>query len=371
MRAGVSTIPLVDLRREHSQIAGEIEQGWAGVIERMSFVLGDEGRAFEAEFAAFSGVPWCAAVGSGTDALEIALRACGVGAGDEVIVPANSFVASALATLRAGAVPVLVDVDPETLLVDPEQVARRLGARTRAIMPVHLYGQLAPLAELRALADEAGVLLVEDAAQAHGAGRGDIRVGTVGDVAATSFYPAKNLGAYGDGGAVLTGSEETARRVRALRNYGGESHYEHEELGFNSRLDELQAVVLRAKLRHLAAWNEARRAAAARYQKLLTDLGEVRRPAAAESESVWHLYVVRVPRRDQVLARLHEAGIGAGVHYRTPIHLQGFAGFLGYGEGSFPVAEAASREVLSLPMFPTITPDEQERVVHELGRALR
>jgi dTDP-4-amino-4,6-dideoxygalactose transaminase len=289
-----------------------------------------------------------------------------------VILPTNSFAASALATLRAGAIPVLADVDAETLLVDPEQVARRIGVRTRAIMPVHLYGQLAPVAELRTLADEAGAVLIEDAAQAHGATRHDVRAMTVGDVAATSFYPSKNLGAYGDGGAVLTGSEETARRVRALRNHGSESHYEHDEQGFNSRLDELQAVVLRAKLSRLAAWNEARRAAAARYDKLLVDLGEVQRPPTiGELGSVCHLYVVRVPRRDRVLARLHEAGIGAGVHYRTPIHLQGYARFLGYGEGDFPVAEAASREVLSLPMFSAITAVQQEQVVDELARALR
>jgi dTDP-4-amino-4,6-dideoxygalactose transaminase len=317
-------------------------------------------------------VSHCAGVANGTDALEIALRACGIGPGDQVIVPANSFVASALSVLRAGATPVLADVDSETLLLDADHAARHAGPRTRAIMPVHLYGHVAPLSELRRLADELGAVLVEDAAQAHGAARGGVRVGTVGDVTATSFYPAKNLGAYGDAGAVLTGSEAIARRARALRNYGGEDHHEHQEQGMNSRLDELQAVVLRAKLRRLATWNEGRRAAAGRYDALLADLEKVRRPSGAgEDGPVWHLYVVRVPDRDEVLARLNEAGIGAGVHYRTPIHLQGFARSMPYRRGDFPVAEAACDDVLSLPIFPRISSAQQERVVHELDHALR
>jgi dTDP-4-amino-4,6-dideoxygalactose transaminase len=366
------TIPLVDLRAEHDEIADEVRRGWARVVDRTAFVLGDEGGAFETEFAAFCGVQHCAGVANGTDALEIALRACDIGAGDEVIVPTNSFVASAFAVLRAGASPVLVDVDSETLLLDADHAARHAGPRTRAIMPVHLYGHVAPVAELRRLADELGAILVEDAAQAHGAARGDVRVGTVGDVTATSFYPAKNLGAYGDAGAVLTGSEALVRRARAVRNYGDEGRHEHGEQGVNSRLDELQAVVLRAKLRRLAGWNEARRAAAARYDGLLADLEKVRRPSGADQDGpVWHLYVVRVPDRDEVLTRLNRAGIGAGVHYRTPIHLQGFARSMAYRKGDFPVAEAACDEVLSLPIFPRITAAQQERVVDELDRALR
>jgi dTDP-4-amino-4,6-dideoxygalactose transaminase len=366
------TIPLVDLRAEHDEIADEVQSGWARVVDRTSFILGDEGRTFEREFSAFCGLRHCAAVANGTDALEIALRACGIGVGDEVIIPANSFVASALAVLRAGATPVLADVDSERLLLDADHAARRSGPRTRAIMPVHLYGHVAPVSDLRRLADELGAVLVEDAAQAHGAARGDVRVGTVGDVTATSFYPAKNLGAYGDAGAVLTDSETIARRARALRNYGGEGRHEHEEQGVNSRLDELQAVVLRAKLCRLAYWNEARRAAAGRYDRLLADLERVRRPSGADEDGpVWHLYVVRVPDRDKVLARLNEAGIGAGVHYPTPIHLEGFARSMPYQKGDFPVAEAACDEVLSLPIFPKITPAQQEHVVDELDRALR
>jgi dTDP-4-amino-4,6-dideoxygalactose transaminase len=366
------TVPLVDLRAEHDEIADEVRRGWARVIDRAAFVLGDEGKEFESELAAFSGIRHCVAVANGTDALEIALRACRVGAGDEVIVPANSFVASALAVLRAGAAPVLADVDSETLLVDADHAARQTGPRTRTIMPVHLYGHVAPLTELRQLADDVGAVLIDDAAQAHGASRGHTRVGAAADMTATSFYPSKNLGAYGDAGAVLTASDELARRARALRNYGSEGRHEHDEQGCNSRLDELQAVVLRAKLRRLAPWNHARREAAARYDRLLADLERVRRPSGADADgSVWHLYVVRVPDRDKVLVRLNEAGIGAGVHYPTPIHLQGFARFLGYEKGDFPVAEAACDQVLSLPLFPRITLEQQERVVDELDRALR
>jgi dTDP-4-amino-4,6-dideoxygalactose transaminase len=366
------TVPLVDLRAEHDEIADEVRRGWALVIDRTAFILGEEGKAFESELAGFTGVRHCVGVANGTDALEIALRACRIGPGDEVIVPANSFVASALAVLRAGATPVLADVDSETLLVDADHAARHAGPRTRAIMPVHLHGHVAPVAELRRLADKVGAVLVEDAAQAHGAARGDTRVGAAGAMTAMSFYPAKNLGAYGDAGAVLTDSDELATSARALRNYGSEARHEHDEQGFNSRLDELQAVVLRAKLRRLTRWNQARREAATRYDLLLADLEKVRRPSGADVDgSVWHLYVVRVPDRDKVLARLNEAGIGAGVHYRTPIHLQGFAGPLGYEKGDFPVAEAACEEILSLPLFPSITLEQQERVVDELDRALQ
>jgi dTDP-4-amino-4,6-dideoxygalactose transaminase len=226
--------------------------------------------------------------------------------------------------------------------------------------------------ELAVLAERAGVALIEDAAQAHGALRKDLPAGSFGLAAGSSFYPGKNLGAYGDGGAVLTNSDDIARKVRALRNYGGERKYEHPEVGFNSRLDTLQAVVLRVKLARLAGWNAARREAADRYHRLLEGLGEVTRPEVCPgNEHVWHLYVVRVPGRDEVLARLHAAGIGAGIHYPIPLHLQGAFDDLGYRKGAFPVAESAAAEILSLPMFPEITPAQQERAVEELARALR
>ncbi|MGH2732817.1 MAG: DegT/DnrJ/EryC1/StrS family aminotransferase, partial [Actinomycetota bacterium] len=314
-------IPLVDLKAQHSRIANEVREGWDAVLDRTAFILGPQVEQFEVAFAQFCGVEHCVGVASGTDALELAVRAGGIGPGDEVIVPTNTFIASPLAVLRAGARPVLVDVDPVSHLLDVEQVADRLGPATAAIMPVHLYGQVAPMEELSVLAEPAGVAIIEDAAQAHGALRKGAPAGSFGLAAGISFYPGKNLGAYGDGGAVLTGSGEIARKVRALRNYGGEKKYEHPEVGFNSRLDTLQAVVLSVKLAHLARWNAARREAADRYDRLLEGLDEVTRPEVCPgNEHVWHLYVVRVPRRDEVLMALKEAGIGAGIHYPIPVH---------------------------------------------------
>jgi dTDP-4-amino-4,6-dideoxygalactose transaminase len=365
-------IPLVDLSASHAEVAAEIAAGWERVLSRTAFILGDEVAGFEEAFAAFCGVAHCVGVASGTDALELALRALGVGAGDEVILPANTFVATALAVTRAGATPVLVDVDPATLLVDPEAVRAAWSPRTGAVMPVHLFGQVAPMEELLPVAAAAGVPVVEDAAQAHGATRHGAGAGTFGAAAGTSFYPGKNLGAYGDAGAVLTPSADLAARLRALRNYGSERKYHHPEAGFNSRLDTLQAVVLSAKLTRLAEGNAARRAAAARYDDLLDDLEEVTRPVTLPgNEHVFHLYVIRVPRRDEVLAHLGQAGIGAGVHYPVPIHRQGAFASLGYRPGAFPVAEAAAAEILSLPLYPQITAAQQERVVDELRKALR
>ncbi len=365
-------IPLVDLRAQHREVAAEIAAGFDRVLERARFVLGEEVATFERDYARFANVQHCVAVASGSDALELALRAAGVGAGDEVIVPTNSFVASAAAVVRAGATPVPVDVDPLHHLLDPALAAARLTARTKAIMPVHLYGQLAPMDEIGALAAAAGVAVIEDAAQAHGARQHGRAAGTFGLAAGTSFYPGKNLGAYGDAGAVLTESAAIADRIRALRDHGRHGPHDHRELGFNSRLDSLQAVVLNAKLARLAAWNEARRAAARRYDRLLADLSEVALPATrGGNEHVWHLYVVRVPRRDAVAARLRAAGIEVGIHYPVPIHLQKAFHTLGHARGDFPVAEAAAERVLSLPLFPEITAEQQARVAAELGRALR
>jgi dTDP-4-amino-4,6-dideoxygalactose transaminase len=367
----MSTIPLVDLRAQHETVAAEVTAGIARVLAHAEFILGREVAAFEADFARFARVRHCVGVANGTDALELALRAVGAGPGDEVILPANTFIATALAVVRAGAVPVLVDCDPETQLIDPAAVARRLGPRTRVILPVHLFGQMAPMETLRPLADGAGAVLVEDACQAHGASRHGTPAGGAGVAAGVSFYPGKNLGAYGDAGALLTDSDDIAARVRALRNYGSERKYEHPARGFNSRLDTLQAAVLAAKLPHLAAWNAARRAAAARYDALLADVPAVRRPQTlAGNEHVWHLYVVRVPRRDAVRTSLNAAGVGAGVHYPVPIHLQGAFQDLGHRAGDFPATEAAAREILSLPLYPEITPAQQERVVAALRAAL-
>ncbi|HUP85270.1 MAG TPA: DegT/DnrJ/EryC1/StrS family aminotransferase [Acidimicrobiales bacterium] len=365
-------IPLVDLRAQHDQIRNEVASGWSEVLERTAFVLGREVEEFEDAFAAFSGVAHCVGVANGTDALEMALRASGIGPGDEVILPANTFIASALAVVRAGATPVLVDVDPVTQLLDVELAADAVTAKTRAIMPVHLFGQMADMAPLIGVAAEGGLTVVEDAAQAQGATQNGVGAGGLGSIAGTSFYPGKNLGAYGDAGAVITNDATLARRVRALRNYGSEVKYHHPEIGFNSRLDTLQAVVLSAKLRRLSKWNAQRRAAALRYDALLADLDRVVRPTTAVgNEHVWHLYVVRVDHRDRVLEALHESGVGAGVHYPVPIHLQAAFAHLARPAGSFAHTEQAAGEILSLPMFPEITAEQQERVANALRSAIR
>ncbi|HEY8156252.1 MAG TPA: DegT/DnrJ/EryC1/StrS family aminotransferase [Myxococcota bacterium] len=345
--------------------------GFARVLERTSFILGAEVAEFETGFARFVGVPHCIGVANGTDALELALRALGIGAGDEVVVPTNSFIASALAVARTGARPVLVDCDHATLLIDVADVERKLTPHTRALMPVHLFGQVAPMERLAPLAEARGIAIVEDAAQAQGAARHGRSAGSFGSVAATSFYPGKNLGAYGDAGAVLTASDELAERLRALRNYGSEVKYHHPETGFNSRLDTLQAVVLNAKLKRLAGWNAARGQAARRYDELLAGTPGLTLPVTLPgNQHIWHLYTVRVPRRDEVLAQLAAAGIGAGVHYPVPIHLQGAFRHLGHGKGDFPVAERAAGELLSLPIYAEITPAQQERTAAVLKRAL-
>ncbi len=364
-------IPLVDLGIQHREVADEVRAGWDSVLQRTAFVLGDEVRQFEEAFASFAEVPYCVGVANGTDAIELALRAAGIGPGDEVLVPANTFIATAVAVVRAGAEPVLVDADADTMLLDVGQTKERLGPEVRAMVPVHLFGQLAPMEELLDLVDGRDIVVIEDAAQCHGALRNGRHAGRFGLAAATSFYPGKNLGAYGDGGGVLTESEEMAGRLRRLRNLGGEVKYEHPDQGFNSRLDTIQAVVLLAKLKRLAAWNEQRRTAAARYDELLDGVADVIRPTVAPgNKHVWHLYVVRVPNRDEVLARLHADGIGAGIHYPIPIHLQGAFAYLGHRPGDFPVTEAAARTILSLPIFPGITVEQQEAVVGALCRAL-
>ena len=363
-------IPLVDLAPQHAEVAEAIAAGWSRQVAGMSFILGDSVQEFETLFAQVQQVAHCVGVANGTDGIELALRALDIGAGDEVIVPANSFIASALAVLRAGATPVLVDCDPLHYLMDARSVADKLTPRTRAILPVHLFGQMAAMEELENLAPE--ISIVEDAAQAQGATRNGCAAGAWGTIGATSFYPGKNLGAYGDAGAVLTGSETLAARVRALRNYGSERKYHHPQIGFNSRLDPLQAVVLTAKLPRLLQWNAWRRLAAERYDEMLAPLLEVQRPGTLSGNThVWHLYVVQVPDRERVCAELDAAGIGFGIHYPVPTHLQGALAFLGHRLGDFPVTESAALKMLSLPMYPHLSVSDQERVVACLARALR
>jgi dTDP-4-amino-4,6-dideoxygalactose transaminase len=365
------SIPLVDLAWQHRQIREEVRAGMDRVVEQGCFILGPDVAAFEEEFARASGVSCCVGVGNGTDALELCLRALGVASGDEVVVPANSFVASALAVARLGARPVFVDCRAETSLMDVEAALDRVGPATRAVMPVNLFGQIAEIERLREPLAGRGIAVVEDAAQSQGARRHGRASGSFGAIAGTSFYPAKNLGAWGDAGAVTTDDPELAERVRCLRQYGSETKYEHPVAGFNSRLDTLQAVVLRAKLARLDEWNALRREAAARYDALLEDLPGLTRPVTLPgNEHVWHLYTVRVPERDRVLATLQEAGIGAAVHYPLPIHLQGAFADRGHRPGDFPEAERAARELLSLPLFPGIEAVQQERVASVLADAL-
>lgn len=366
----MTRIPLVDLGAAHAEVAADVRAGFERVIADTAFVGGAEVAAFEHEYAQFAGSRHCVGVGNGTDALELALRAVGAGPGAEVVLPANSFIATAEAAARAGARPVLVDCDPDTYLIDVEAALSAVGSDTKAVAPVHLYGQLAAAQRLSTALAGSGVRVVEDGAQSQGA--------AVGEIAATSFYPGKNLGAYGDAGAVVTDDPEIAQAVRAMGSHGGVAKYRHDVLGFNSRLDGLQAAVLRAKLPRLPEWNRARAAAAARYEELLAGIGGIARPVTlAGNEHVWHLYVIRVEafggdpaRRDELVAKLNANGIGAGVHYPTPIHLTPAFAYLGYKAGDFPNAEAAATRILSLPLHPHITADEQAQVADALRVAL-
>jgi len=369
--SAMTAIPLVDLQAAHTEVAAEIKAGLDGLMASAAFIKGEVTRAFEREYAAFVGVAHCVGVANGTDAVELALRASEVPAGAEVIMPANTFVATAEAVVRAGARPAFADVDPEHLLLDPRALEAVVSDEAEVVLPVHLFGQLAPMTAIAAVAERHAAVVLEDAAQAHGATQGGKPPGSFGLLAGVSFYPGKNLGAYGDAGAVLTESAELARRVRLLGDHGAERRYEHITIGFNSRLDAFQAVVLRAKLRRLAAGNQARRLAAARYAELLADLPGVILPSAAPgNDHVWHLYAIRVPHRDAVLRRLRDEKIEAGIHYPVPVHLQPAFRYLGYGKGDFPVAESAAEQLLSLPLFPQITEEQQIRVASAIRSVL-
>ena len=364
-------VPLVDLLAQQQEVDTEVRAGLDEVFRTASFIGGRQVAEFEAAYARHIGVDHCVGVANGTDALELALRACGVTAGGEVVVPANTFVATAEAVERIGALTVVVDVDPDHLLVDPKAVEAAVGPRTQAIVPVHLFGQVAPVEDLVEIASRVGAVIVEDAAQAQGATRNGRPAGALGQAAGTSFYPGKNLGAAGDAGAVTTDDAQVAARVRLMAAHGSPTKYVHEVVGFNSRLDTVQAVVLSAKLARLRAWNDRRRAAARAYTTLLADVPGVETPRTLQGNvDVWHLYVVRVPDRDRVLRHLQSAGIGAGVHYPEPVHLTPAFAHLGLGRGAMPVAEEAAGSILSLPLFPHITAGQQEQVVETLAGAL-
>jgi dTDP-4-amino-4,6-dideoxygalactose transaminase len=364
-------IPFVDIARQHDSIHSELEAALLGAFERGDYILGTDVSAFEREFADFCGTRHCVGVASGTAALLLGLEALGIGEGDEVIAPANTFIASILPIVKLRARPVLVDCEPFTASIDVDQVVDALTPRTKAVIAVHLHGQpVARLDELRRICADAGASLVEDACQAHGARYGDRRVGSFGRFAAFSFYPSKNLGALGDAGAVTTDDEVLAERITLLRSLGEGQKGIHTSAGWNERLDTMQAAVLRVKLRHLDEWNHRRRETAARYAHMLVESG-VRIPIEAPgTDHVWHLYVARHERRDKLRSALQDQGIATGIHYPTSLHLHEPFADLGYERGSFPHAEAWAAEQLSLPMFAELRPDEVDRVGAAVKRAV-
>ena len=355
-------VPFFDLKAQYHAIRDELDIAIARVLERGTFILGEEVAGFEQEFAAYCGVSYAAGVGSGTDALQLALRACGIGLGDEVITASFTSVATVAAIELTGARPVLVDIDPRHYTLDPEKVAAAVTPNTRAVIPVHLYGSPAELEPILAVAQQHNLRVVEDCAQAHGAMYRGKKAGAWGHISAFSFYPTKNLGAYGDGGAVVTDDPALAEHVRLLRQYGWRDRQVSTLKGLNSRLDELQAAILRVKLQHLDEWNAKRKQLALRYQDLLRDTGLTLPSHLKHSLPVNHLYVVRSPERDSLRAFLSEKGIQTLIHYPQPVHLQPAYSNLGYKPGSLPCSEAAAREVLSLPLYPEMSEDMVEMV---------
>jgi dTDP-4-amino-4,6-dideoxygalactose transaminase len=360
----------VDLASQHDELKVDLSAAFERVLERGSFTLGDEVEALEAEFAEFVGTREAIGVGSGTDALHLALRAADIGPGDEVITAVNSFAATAEAIVFAGATPVFVDVDESTLLMDLGATTAALTERTRAIIPVHLYGQCVDMHRVLDIASPRGIRVIEDACQAHGASRSGLQAGAAGDAGCFSFYPSKNLGALGDGGIVATNDEDIARRIRRLRSHGEDANRAHVDVGLTSRLHGLQAAFLRAKLPQLAAWNQRRRAAASRYEAVLGGNGVVLPTVAPDSEHVFHLYCVRVANRDDVRRSLSQRGVQTGIHYQTPLHLEPAFAFLGGVPGDFPVAEKAASEIVSLPMHPHLTQADIELVALALEEAV-
>ena len=360
-------VPFVDLQAQYKSIKGEIDEAIARVLDSSAFVLGREVESFEAAFAEYVGARFCIGVNSGTAAIQLAVMACGIRAGDEVIVPANTFFATAEAVSTAGATPVFVDADPVSYTIDPNRIAAAITPRTRAIMPVHLYGQAADLDPIFEIAARHNLIVIEDAAQAHGSRYKDRVVGAMGRAGCFSFYPGKNLGAYGEGGAVVTNDEAVARHVRLLRDHGSEHKYHHEIIGYNFRLEGIQGAVLKVKLRHLERWNALRREHAARYTELLRDSDLTLPREMPYAYHTYHLYVVQAEERDVLQRSLGEAGIQTGIHYPIPVHLQPAYASLGYKAGDFPEAERQAQCVLSLPIFPELTEQQIKRVAEGIS----
>lgn len=357
-------IPFLDLKSINARQRAELISAFTEVLDAGWFIHGKQCEAFEADFAAYCEAKHCIGISNGLDALHLILRAMSIGEGDEVIVPSNTFIATWLAVTFAGATPVPVEPREDTCNLDPGLIAAAITPRTRAIIPVHLYGQPADMDPILEIAHQHGLKVIEDAAQSHGARYRGKRTGSLGDAAAFSFYPGKNLGALGDGGAVTTSDSALAQRIRMLSNYGSQKKYLHETAGFNARLDEIQAAVLRTKLVLLDADNARRRSIADRYTRALIDYGLGLPVKANDVESVWHIYAIRHPNRDALQRALSERGVSTVVHYPTPPHLQGAYRDLGFGEGAYPISERIHRETLSLPMSPVMTDVQVDEVIH-------
>jgi dTDP-4-amino-4,6-dideoxygalactose transaminase len=365
----MAKIPLVDLKAQYASIKGEIDAAMARVVENTSFIGGKEVTDFEAAFAVFQQTQHCVGVASGTIAIFLALKALGVGAGDEVITSPHTFIASAEPIEALGAKTVLVDIDPATYNIDPAKIEAAITPRTRAIVPVHLYGQLAPMDAIMEIARKHKLVVVEDAAQAHGAELNGKRAGAWGDAACFSFYPGKNLGAYGDAGAVCTNNAALAKQIAKLKDHGRTTKYEHDEIGYGERLDSLQAAILSAKLPHLDGWNAARRRHAAFYDQALANMTGIETPREmANARHIYHIYCLRVAGdRDAILAELNARGIGAGVHYPVPLHLQAAFADRGWKVGDFPETERAAQSIISLPIYPEMTIDQLNQITEELA----
>ena len=360
-------IPFGDLKRQYLSIREEIDGAWRRVVERGWFVLGEEVASFESEFAEYLGAAHCVAVGSGTEAIHLALVAVGANPGDEIITAANTCVPTVSAISLAGCAPVLVDVDSDTFNLDPAKLEPAITPRTRAILPVHLYGQAADMEPIAQIAAEYGIPVVEDVAQGHGATYQGRKLGTLATAGCFSFYPSKNLGAYGDGGAITTNDPEMDSRLRSLRNYGETTRYYHSMKGFNSRLDELQAAILRVKLRYLDAWNDRRRAIAAMYDAGIVNPLIQKPQPSRYGVGNYHLYVVRCKWREQLQRRLASSGVGTLIHYPVPVHLQEAYRDLRKGRGSYPAAESCADEVLSLPVFPELSEMEIGHIIESVN----
>jgi len=366
-------IPLVDLKAQYLSIQPEIDAAIQRVIDNTSFIMGKEVAQFEEAFAEYCGTEYAVGVASGTAALFLALLAHGIGQGDEVITTPFTFFATGEAISQVGAMPIFVDIDPVTYNIDPERIEAAITPNTKAIMPVHLYGQPADMDAINAIAEKQGLVVIEDAAQAHGSRYNGLRAGSLGDSACFSFYPSKNLGCYGDGGAVVTDDPKVAEEVAKLRNHGRVTKYEHDELGYGHRLDGMQAAILGVKLPHLDDWNAGRRDRAARYTELLADLPVITPAHLPNTEPVYHCYTIRLEDefdRDEVVQVLKDHGVGVGVHYPIPLHLQPAYRFLELEPGAYPITESMSHHVLSLPLYAELSDEQQDYVVGVLQEAL-